>query len=88
MMSVLKDTVKSATVLFLVLDGGADRFSDSLQQMIREMRALFGDNMWDNLIVGVNKWSYSESAVQVGSYKHLIFVRNTFHFKFNSKCGQ
>ena len=54
MMGVLKDTIKSATVLFLVLDGGADRFSDSLQQMIREMRALFGDNMWHNLIVGVN----------------------------------
>jgi hypothetical protein len=64
MMGVLKDTVKSATVLFLALDGGADRFSDSLQQMIREMRALFGENMWDNLIVGVNKWSFSESAVQ------------------------
>jgi hypothetical protein len=25
MMGVLKETVKSATVLFLVLDGGADR---------------------------------------------------------------
>jgi len=28
------------------------------------MRALFGDNMWDNLIVGVNKWSFAESEVQ------------------------
>ena len=64
MMAVLKDTVKSATVLFLVLDGGVDRFSDSLQQMIREMRALFGDNMWDNPLVGVNKWSFTEHEVQ------------------------
>ena len=39
------------------------RFSDNLQQMIREMRALFGEQMWDNLIVGVNKWSFSASNV-------------------------
>jgi hypothetical protein len=32
--------------------------------MIREMRALFGDNMWDNLLVGVNKWSFAEYEVQ------------------------
>jgi hypothetical protein len=30
MMGVLKDTVKSATVLLLVLDGGVDRFELSL----------------------------------------------------------
>jgi hypothetical protein len=42
----------------------ANRFSDNLQQMIREMRALFGDNMWDNILVGVSKWSYSEKAVE------------------------
>ncbi len=63
MMGVLKETVKSATVLYLVLDGSADRFSDNLQQMLREMRALFGDNMWDNMLVGVNKWPFSQEAI-------------------------
>lgn len=65
MMAVLKETVKSATVLYLALDGQVDRFSESLQQMIREMRALFGDNMWDNLIVGVNKWPFSQAEIDV-----------------------
>ena len=64
MMTVLKETVKSASVLFLILDGSVDRFSDNLQQMIREMRALFGDNMWDNMLIGVSKWSYSASEVE------------------------
>ena len=64
MMAVLKDTVKSASVLMLVLDGSVDRFSDNLQQMIREMRALFGENMWDNMLICVSKWSYSASAVK------------------------
>jgi hypothetical protein len=68
MMGVLKDTVKSATVLYLVLDGQVDRFSDSLEQMIREMRALFGDNMWDNIMVGVSKWPYSQADIDVRQY--------------------
>ncbi len=68
MMGVLKDTVKSANVLYLVLDGQVDRFSDSLEQMIREMRALFGDKMWDNLMVGVSKWPYSQDVIDVRQY--------------------
>ena len=32
--------------------------------MIQEMGALFGDKVWDNLMVGVNKWSFSEKAVE------------------------
>jgi len=81
MMGVLKNTVKSATVLYLVLDGQADRFSESLQQMIREMRALFGDDMWDNLIVGVNKWPYSQADIDVRQYTvKLKCVFYTFYF--------
>ena len=31
--------------------------------MLREMRALFGDNMWKNMMVGVSKWSFEQSEV-------------------------
>jgi hypothetical protein len=31
--------------------------------MLREMRALFGSNMWDNVLVCVSKWSYEASEV-------------------------
>ena len=40
-----------------------DRFAESLQQMLREMRALFGDNMWDNMMVGVSKWSFAQREI-------------------------
>ena len=41
MMLVLKDRVKSATVLFLVLDGGSDRFSNNLQQVMPQPSVTF-----------------------------------------------
>jgi hypothetical protein len=31
--------------------------------MLREMRALFGSKMWDNVLVCVSKWSYEASEV-------------------------
>jgi len=43
-----------------------------MMQMIREMRALFGEDMWDNLIVGVNKWPYSQADIDVRQYTALI----------------
>jgi len=79
MMGVLKDTVKSATVLYLVLDGQVDRFSDSLEQMIREMRALFGDNMWDNIMVGVSKWPYSQADIDVRQYTVKCKMSSLIH---------
>jgi hypothetical protein len=27
------------------------------------MRALFGDSMWDNILVGISKWSFEQSAI-------------------------
>ena len=31
--------------------------------MLREMRALFGESMWDNILVGISKWSFKQSAI-------------------------
>jgi hypothetical protein len=31
--------------------------------MLREMRALFGNNMWDNVLVCVSKWSFEQSEI-------------------------
>lgn len=31
--------------------------------MLREMQALFGEGMWDYVMVAVSFWSYSEAAI-------------------------
>jgi hypothetical protein len=41
------------------------RLDASLQQMLREMKALFGDDLWSNVIIGVSFWSFSDTVVQV-----------------------
>ena len=35
----------------------------SLQQMLREMVALFGEDMWKHVVIGVSFWSFSEKDV-------------------------
>ena len=64
MMTVLKETVKSANTLLLVLKGTETRIDAAMQQMLREMKALFGDDMWNHVVIGVSFWSYSAAAVE------------------------
>ena len=63
MMTVLKETVKSANTLFLVMKGTETRIDAAMQQMLREMKALFGDDMWNHVVIGVSFWSYSAEDV-------------------------
>ena len=58
------ETVKSANTLLLVMKGTDMRLDASLQQMMREMEALFGDEMWDHVVVGVSFWSYDLDDVE------------------------
>jgi len=63
MMNVLNQNVVSANVILLLLKGTETRLGGELQQMIREMRALFGEQMWDNLVIGVSFWTYKAADV-------------------------
>ena len=58
------ETVKSANTLLLVMKGTDMRLDASLQQMLREMEALFGDEMWDHVVVGVSFWSFDLDDVE------------------------
>ncbi len=40
------------------------RLDASLQQMLREMEALFGEDMWNHVVVAVSFWSFDEDDVQ------------------------
>ncbi len=56
--------MKSANTLLLVMKGTDMRLDASLQQMLREMEALFGEDMWNHVVVGVSFWSFDEYVVQ------------------------
>lgn len=64
MIWLLKDSVKSANTLLLVMKGTDIRLDASLQHMLREMVALFGEQMWDHVVVGVSFWSFEEEEVE------------------------
>ncbi len=73
MMTVLKETVKSANTLLLVMKGTETRVDAAMQQMLREMKALFGDDMWNHIVIGVSFWSYSASEVEGRNRFKTIF---------------
>ena len=52
MLKVLKDKVKGANALMLLMNGEEERFDASFQQMVREMQAMFGKTMWEYIIIG------------------------------------
>eukprot|EP00092_Neocalanus_flemingeri_P052392 GFUD01061233.1.p1 GENE.GFUD01061233.1~~GFUD01061233.1.p1 ORF type:complete len:329 (+),score=70.49 GFUD01061233.1:85-987(+) len=63
MMTVLNKDVGSANLILLLIKGTETRLGGDLQQMIREMRALFGEQMWNNLVIGVSFWSFKSDVV-------------------------
>ena len=64
MVNVLEHVVKNAHTLLLLFNGEDSRIDASLQQMIREMEALFGkDNFWSHTMLGVSHWSYSQQDI-------------------------
>ena len=64
MMTTLKSAVKSANTLMLLVKGDQTRFNSALQQMLREMEALFGRMFWNNIIIGVSFWPFDEASVK------------------------
>ncbi len=60
----LTESVKSANALLLIMKGTDMRLDASLQQMLREMEALFGEDMWNHVVVGVSFWSFDEDIVE------------------------
>jgi len=61
---MILESVKSANTLLLVIKGNDMRFDASLQQMLREMEALFGEEMWDHVVIGVSFWSFDQDIVE------------------------
>ena len=63
MMDVLKGVVKAANTIMLLINGEETRLDSSLQQMLREMQALFGESFWQHSIIGVSHRKYDMGAI-------------------------
>lgn len=63
MITVLKETIKTANGFLLVFHGQNDRFDASLQQMLRQMQSLFGEDFWKHVVLGVSFWAYDIQSI-------------------------
>merc|ERR1719495_1402402 len=63
MMSVLKGTLKGANAIVLLVNGQDQRVNAAIQQMLREMQALFGEDFWNYTMLGVSHWKFDSASV-------------------------
>ena len=62
-MKVLDDELGYANIIVLALDGATPRFTSGLQNMLRQMSAIFGQSWWDYMMIGVTKWPYDQDSI-------------------------
>ena len=63
MLDVLKNQVKSADLIVLLIKGSENRFNEGLQKMLTQMSAIFGKQWWEYMIIGVSFWRYRQSDI-------------------------
>jgi len=68
MMDVLKNVIEGCNGIVLLINGEEERFDASLQQMMREMQALFGEDFWRFTIIGVSHWAYDMQSVMARNH--------------------
>ena len=61
----LKNEIKTTNAFLLLFHGQQDRINDSLHQMLRELRIMFGEKVWDHTILGFTHWSYDDNSVKM-----------------------
>ena len=64
MVVTLKNTIKTTNVFLLTLNGRNERLDSKIQQMIREMEALFGPAMWNHTVLAFTFLPYDHQSVK------------------------
>jgi len=59
----LGSDLRSANTILYTIDGSAPAITTGMNDMLSMMSALFGAKFWDYLVIGVTKWSFSQSAI-------------------------
>ena len=60
---VLNNQLGYTNIIMLVLEANTPRFTSGLEDMLKEMTAIFGSSWWDFVVIGVSKWEYSQAAI-------------------------
>ncbi len=60
MQEILKNDIKAIDVFLLVFSGAKTRFDQSTIEVLKWYEAIFGPEMWTNVIVETTFWSHSE----------------------------
>jgi len=63
MTKFLKNNLKEAEVLVLLLDGKETRFNAGLQNMLQQYSTVFGTKLWNHLFVGVSFWEFDQYSI-------------------------
>jgi len=63
MVEALKDNIGETNLFLLSFNAEDPRFDSKLQQMIRELEALFGRHFWDNTALEFTHWAYDNVSV-------------------------
>ena len=63
MTDFLKNNLKKAEVVVLLLDGSETRFHLGLQSMLQQYSTLFGNQWWDHLLVAVSFWEFDQFSI-------------------------
>ena len=62
MMDILDNKLGYANTILLVLEGSTPRFSSGLEDMLKQMSSIFGEQWWDYMMIGkfyhilMNEW--------------------------------
>jgi len=63
MIAAFEEVIKTTNGFVMLFNGQTERFDANIQQMIREMEALFGKDFWTRVVLGVSFWAYDESSI-------------------------
>ena len=55
MMDILKNKLGYTNMILLLMDGNMPRLSSGLSDMLHQMNDIFGETLWDFMMIGVNK---------------------------------
>ena len=61
-MDTLANVVDHAGTIILLLEPN-NRFSQSLQTMLKRMTIIFGQDWWSYVVIGVSKWPYDQDSI-------------------------
>jgi len=63
MMNVLNLDLQYANVIVFAVDSEAPRFTGGIVNMLKQMTAIFSEDWWNFMMIGITKWSFSQAEM-------------------------